>query len=30
MTKLLGFFLWSAVSAFCIAAAAAMADTPLF
>nr|MBS3721836.1 hypothetical protein [Delftia sp. PE138] len=30
MTKLLGFFLWSAASAFCIAAVAAIADTPLF
>ncbi len=28
MSKLFGFFLWSSFSAFCIAAAAAMADIP--
>jgi len=30
MSKLLGFFLWSAFSAFGIAAAVAMSGTPLF
>ncbi len=30
MNKLLGFFLWSAYSAFCIAAAVAISGAPFF